>query len=140
MKMLVTEPLPEKYDYPAPDGSEIRLLPQLEGGGLAHCTLPAGGVSRAVIHKTVEEIWYFLSGRGQVWRKLEAAEEVTEVGAGIALTIPTGTHFQFRNTGEKPLTFIIVTMPPWPGPEEAVPTEGHWETSAEGREEDERQE
>jgi len=29
--------------YLAPDGSEIRLLPNVRGGGLSHCTLPAGG-------------------------------------------------------------------------------------------------
>ncbi|MEK6283898.1 MAG: hypothetical protein AABN95_26395 [Acidobacteriota bacterium] len=37
---LKLKTLPEQYDYLAPDGSEIRLLPDVSGGGLAHCRLP----------------------------------------------------------------------------------------------------
>jgi mannose-6-phosphate isomerase-like protein (cupin superfamily) len=28
--------------------------------------------------------------------------------------------------GEEPLMFIIVTMPPWPGDQEAVRVDDHW--------------
>jgi mannose-6-phosphate isomerase-like protein (cupin superfamily) len=113
-------------DALAPDGSEIRLLPVLDGGSMVHCTLPAGGVSRAVAHRTVEELWFFIAGEGEVWRRRGALEETVTVAPGIALTIPLGTHFQFRNTGSGPLEFIIVTMPPWPGDDEATPVEDHW--------------
>ena len=118
--------LPAKYNYLAPDKSEIRLLLEMTGGGLAHCTLPPQGVSLGVKHKTIEEIWYFIQGQGQVWRKQGDREEVVDVGPGACITIPTGTHFQFRNTGKDPLGFIIVTMPPWPGEEEAVRVQDHW--------------
>jgi mannose-6-phosphate isomerase-like protein (cupin superfamily) len=118
--------LPEKYDYLAPDGSEIRLLLDLKGGGLAHCTLPSGGVSSAVKHKTVEEIWYFLEGTGQVWRKQGDQNGVVDLNPGVCVTIPVGTHFQFRNTGDGPLRFIIATTPPWPGEEEASTVDGRW--------------
>ena len=117
-----------EYDTLAPDGSEIRLLLQLRGGSLVHCSLPPGGVTRAVRHRSVEELWYFLSGAGQVWRKSEGAEEITDVRPGSALTIPLGTEFQFRTTGSEPLTFVITTMPPWPGPDEAVEVPGIWPT------------
>jgi len=33
---------------------------------MAHFHLPAGQVSRAVRHRTVEEIWFVLSGRGEM--------------------------------------------------------------------------
>ena len=52
--------LSDKYDYLAPDGSEIRLLLDMKGGGLCHCTLPPSGISRAIYHKSVEEICYFI--------------------------------------------------------------------------------
>ena len=55
-------------DYLAPDGSEIRLLPAMKGGGLCHCTLPVGKTSAPVAHRQVEEIWYVASGEGEVWR------------------------------------------------------------------------
>ena len=113
-------------DTLAPDGSEIRLLLALPGGSAVHCTLPSGGVSLAVTHRTVEEIWYFLSGQGQVWRKAGDDEETVEVVPGTCLTIPLGTHFQFRTTSAEPLCFLITTMPPWPGPDEAVRVADYW--------------
>ncbi|MBI4530173.1 MAG: cupin domain-containing protein [Candidatus Latescibacteria bacterium] len=93
---------------------------------MVHCSLLPCQTSLAVRHRTVEEVWYFLEGRGQVWRKCGEHEDVTDVSSGIALTIPVGTHFQFRNVGEEPLRFIIVTMPPWPGEQEAVRVDDYW--------------
>jgi mannose-6-phosphate isomerase-like protein (cupin superfamily) len=121
-----TKRLPLKLDYAAPDGSEIRLLPSLKGGGLSHCTLPPKCISQAVRHKTVEEIWYFIQGHGEVWRKQKSRSKTVKVGAGISLTIPVGTHFQFRNTGSESLRFLIATIPPWPGSDEAVRVKDHW--------------
>lgn len=116
------------YDYLAPDGSEIRLLPEVGGGGLCHCTLPVGKVSKAVSHKTVDEIWYFLSGKGQVWRKRsERNESVVDVSRGTSINIPFSTQFQFRNTGDEPLCILIATIPRWPGPEESIDVEGKWQ-------------
>ena len=44
----------------------------------------------------------------------------------MCLTIPLGTHFQFRSLGPEPLAAVAVTMPTWPGPDEALPVAGHW--------------
>jgi mannose-6-phosphate isomerase-like protein (cupin superfamily) len=82
--------------------------------------------SRAVKHKTIEEIWYILDGNGQIWRKNGDEETITDLKEGVSITIPTGTSFQFKNVGESPLKIIISTMPPWPGDDEAIPVEGHW--------------
>jgi mannose-6-phosphate isomerase-like protein (cupin superfamily) len=124
---FATMQLPEEYDYLAPDGSEIRELLAGRRGNMAHCVLPPGRVSQATSHRTVEEIWYCLSGQGQMWRKLEEAEEITELRPGTSVTNPTGTHFQFRNTGRDPLVILIACMPPWPGPEEARVVPGPWQ-------------
>jgi mannose-6-phosphate isomerase-like protein (cupin superfamily) len=124
---LATKQLAEDYDYLAPDGSEIRLLPVLTGGGLAHCVLPAGKTSKAVVHRTVGEIWYCLSGEGEIWRKMDSAECVAQLRQSVSVTIPVGTHFQFRNTSSEPLCILISTMPPWPGEDEALPVPGYWE-------------
>jgi mannose-6-phosphate isomerase-like protein (cupin superfamily) len=61
-----------------------------------------------------------------VWRKQAGREQVVDVRSGLCLTIPVGTHFQFRNTGREPLVFVIATMPPWPGEQEAVRVQDHW--------------
>src|SRR5215208_2196845 len=43
-----------------------------------------------------------------------------------SVTIPVGTAFQFRNTGFEPLAAVGVTMPPWPGEDEAMEVAGPW--------------
>ena len=122
-----TKQLPADPDVVAPDGSEVRVLLQVRGGGLAHFELAAGQTSVAVRHRSVEEIWYFVGGRGEMWRKAEDDEEVVAVAVGACITIPLGTLFQFRATGEEPLTAIGATIPPWPGNGEALLVPGPWE-------------
>jgi mannose-6-phosphate isomerase-like protein (cupin superfamily) len=53
-------------------------------------------------------------------------ERIVKVNEGTCLTIPAGTKFQFRNEGHDDLRFIGVTLPPWPGPQEAYGVEGKW--------------
>jgi mannose-6-phosphate isomerase-like protein (cupin superfamily) len=124
-------------DVFAPDGSEIRLLPVLAGGSMVHCRLQPGQISLAVRHRTVEELWYVIAGRGELWRRQQDREEVTPLRPGTAHTIPLGTAFQFRNIGNEPLDLVIVTMPPWPGEEEAVRVEDHWPVAAAPSQEEE---
>ena len=118
--------LANDYDTLAPDGSEIRLLSSTDRGSMVHCTLNPGEVSLPVAHRTVEEVWYFLEGTGQVWRKFGDEERVVDVAPGVSLSIPVGAHFQFRTTGDDPLRILIVTMPPWPGEDEAYRVPGRW--------------
>lgn len=127
-----TKTLGKRYDVLAPDRSEIRLLSQTGRGSMVHCTLNPGEVSLAVAHKTVEELWYFLEGTGEVWRKRCEDKGVVEVEPGVSLSIPTGAHFQFRNTGKCRLRFVIVTMPPWPSEHEAYRVPDHWPTNGNG--------
>jgi len=122
-----TKKLPEERDVVVPDGSDVRILLGLKGGGMAHFELPAGQISTAVAHRTVEEIWFFLTGHGEMWRKQNEREEVVSVEPGLCLTNPLGTHFQFRSFGDEPLAAVGVTMPPWPGEYEAFEVEGKWE-------------
>jgi len=118
--------LPEAFDVIAPDGSHIRLLSNTNRASMVHCSLPPGGCSKAVSHRSVDELWFFLSGSGQVWRKFGELEELVDVQSGLSLNIPQGTVFQFRNNGSEPLCFVIVTVPPWPGEDEAILQPGRW--------------
>src|SRR5262245_2843377 len=102
--MFEEKQLPEDRNVLAPDGSDVRLLPTLPRGGMAHFQLPPGATSVAVHHRTVEEIWYFLSGSGVMWRHDDDRDDEVRVGPGVAITIPVGTHFQFRSdAGAQPL-------------------------------------
>jgi mannose-6-phosphate isomerase-like protein (cupin superfamily) len=125
--MFATKHLPAGRDVVAPDGSDVRVLLALSGGGLAHFSLPAGATSVAARHRTVEEIWYVISGQGEMWRRLGHYEETIELGPADCLTIPVGTHFQFRAVGREPFVAIAATMPPWPGDGEAIESRGLWE-------------
>jgi mannose-6-phosphate isomerase-like protein (cupin superfamily) len=126
MTRFETKRLPVNRDAIGPDGSDIRALLKLKGGSLAHFELAPGETSIATAHCTVEEIWYFVNGRGEMWRKKDNQENITPVDAGICITIPVGTHFQFRSFGNEPLAAIGITMPPWPGEAEAHKVQGKW--------------
>ncbi len=125
---FTTRILNEDADTTAPDGSEVRLLATSSRGSMAHFELPADGVSKAVVHRNVEELWFITAGEGEMWRKLGDTEEVIDLYPGVSLSIPAGTHFQFRADPDEPLEAIGVTMPPWPGSDEAHEVEGHWPT------------
>jgi len=119
--------LPPEPDVLAPDGSDVRILLALAGGSMAHFQLPAGKVSRAVRHRSVEEIWYVLSGHGEMWRAGAGDATIVSLTAGVCLTIPVGVCFQFRTTGNEALAAVAITMPPWPGEDEAEMVTGLWD-------------
>ena len=127
---FVTRRISASPDALAPDGSEVRILAAATRGSMAQFTLPPGAVSRAVAHRSVEEVWLFTGGRGRLWRKLGAREETIEVMPGVSIAIPVGASFQFRCDGDQPLVAVGVTMPPWPGDGEAYAVEGIWPATA----------
>jgi mannose-6-phosphate isomerase-like protein (cupin superfamily) len=94
---------------------------------MAHFELAAGKVARAVVHRTVQEVWFVVAGRGQMWRKQGDREETVVLEPGVCLTIPLGTHFQFRASPSESVVAVAVTMPPWPGEGEAMFVGGPWE-------------
>src|SRR5579859_7668418 len=106
MRDFETLALPAEPSVVAPDGTLGRILLKLPGGSFAHFTLPAGATSHAVQHRTVEEIWFFLSGCGEVWRRNAAGEAIVAALPGLSITIPLGTAFQFRALGDEPLVFV----------------------------------
>ena len=114
-------------DAIAPDGSEIYFLAtDASRASLVEVVLRPGRVTRPVRHRTVDEIWYFLSGSGEVWLHAPGGLPSTTraVQSGDVIVIPTGWAFQFRAIGDEALRFLCFTTPPWPGPEEAAAVEG----------------
>jgi len=61
-----------------------------------------------------------------MWRRLDGHEEIVPVDGGVSITLPVGTHFQFRASGDEPLRAVGITMPPWPGDGEAYEVSGKW--------------
>jgi mannose-6-phosphate isomerase-like protein (cupin superfamily) len=114
--------LPADPDYLAPDGSEVRLLVAGSNGGIAHFRLMPGDTSAPKQHRSVEELWYFVAGLGEMC----VGDDVTVVCPGVAVRIPPQTRFQFRSSGSEALEAVAVTMPPWPGPDEASDADTYW--------------
>jgi mannose-6-phosphate isomerase-like protein (cupin superfamily) len=111
----------------SPLGAHIRYLMDGPFGNLIHSTVPAGMVGRACHFRTVEEVWFVLSGEGEVWRRsADGTESVTRLVPGVCVDIRLGTSFQYRCVGGEALVFTCMAMPPWPGDEEAVPVDGPW--------------
>jgi mannose-6-phosphate isomerase-like protein (cupin superfamily) len=118
--------LPREPDVTAPDGSDVRVLLRLARGSMAHFELGAGRTSRAVAHHGVDELWYVLAGHGEMWRRQGDRQETVSLEPGTCLSVPAGTHFQFRAADTGPLAAVAVTMPPWPGQDEAYEVPGPW--------------
>ncbi|MEU4241748.1 cupin domain-containing protein [Actinoplanes sp. NPDC026619] len=113
----------------APDGSAVRPLCVIPGAGsFANFRLDAGEVAKAVVHRTVQEIWYVVGGAGTMWRRAGDITETVDLYPGVCVTIPLGTHFQFRAAVAEPLEVVAATMPPWPvdSPDEATVVTGPW--------------
>lgn len=117
---------------PAPDGSRIYPLVRTDQASAGIIELRPDQVTAPVRHQTIEEIWYVLEGAGQLWRQLDRDEETVELTAGTCVTIPTGAAFQFRSDGERPLRMLMLTIPPWPGPDEAIAAAGVWKPGSNG--------
>ncbi len=114
--------LPDERDEIAPDGSEVRLLVRGTLGSMAHFRVAPGQVSIPRQHREIEELWYFVQGRGEIC----VGDETTYVGPGLSLRIPPRTRFQLRCHGDVALEAVAVTMPPWPGAHEAEEAEPFW--------------
>jgi mannose-6-phosphate isomerase-like protein (cupin superfamily) len=77
-------------------------------------------------------IWFVTAGRGRMWRRQGNCEEIVELHPGLCLTISLGTAFQFRAAEDEAVAAAAITMPPWPGMDEAVEMQRPWEASMPG--------
>jgi mannose-6-phosphate isomerase-like protein (cupin superfamily) len=127
MSSFLTRALSDQPDEIAPDLSEVRVLVRDSTATMAHFTLPPHTIAVAVKHRTVSEYWYVIGGTGRIWREDADGSEITDLTAGVSLSLPLGTAFQFRNDGDDPLTIVGFDSPPWPGNDEAFVVEGAWE-------------
>jgi mannose-6-phosphate isomerase-like protein (cupin superfamily) len=124
---MKTKTLPEFSDAKSPAGADIRYLMDSETGGMIHSTVPPHQVNKATVHATVNEFWYVLEGHGEIWRDDGQESSITVLVPGTSIDIPVGTAFQYRNVSDVDLTFICITMPPWPGASEATYVKGIWQ-------------
>jgi mannose-6-phosphate isomerase-like protein (cupin superfamily) len=98
--------------YQSLDGSQIRELMHpdehpVERMSLAEATVLAGEATLLHRHRTSEEIYHFLAGRGLMIR----GDQCFDVGCGDTVLIPPGTPHRVANDGAEPLRFLCACSP-----------------------------
>jgi mannose-6-phosphate isomerase-like protein (cupin superfamily) len=92
-----------------PHGSEIRPLIDRTTSAIQKCSLaeevlPPGAAVGRHFHRETEEIYYILSGAGE----MTVSGETTEVSAGDAVYIPVNNVHSLKNTGAEPMKIMLV--------------------------------
>lgn len=67
----------------------------------------AVGASNAGTHRDVDEVLYFLEGRGRAF----VGADTTDVVPGLTMYVPQGVRHGFVNTGTSPLRFLWSISP-----------------------------
>ena len=94
------------------DGSEIRELlsyrnSAIRNQSLAEARLEAGQATTPHYHPRAEEIYFIVSGSGQ----MRIDNEAQDVGRGDAIAIPPGAVHQIVNTGNSDLRLLCCCAP-----------------------------
>jgi len=94
------------------DGSEIRELlayrnSSIRQQSLAEARVAPGQTTTPHYHPRTEEIYYILSGRGQ----MRIGDELRRVGPGDAIAIPPGKTHAIANDGGETLKFLCCCAP-----------------------------
>jgi mannose-6-phosphate isomerase-like protein (cupin superfamily) len=74
---------------------------------LAEELLPPGMAVQPHFHKTHEEIYYLITGRG----RMRVADEWQDVSAGDAVYIPVNAVHSLENTGGEDMRLVVVVGP-----------------------------
>lgn len=95
-----------------PHGSQIRPLIDRTTSPITQCSLaeellPPGHSVTPHHHEVLEEIYYILTGTGE----MTVGDETRAVGAGDAVYIPTGQRHTLTNTGAEPMRIVLVCGP-----------------------------
>jgi hypothetical protein len=91
---------------------------------MAAFRLVPGAASRAVAHRRCRGDLVCRARRRADAAQIGGAEEIA-----VSRAILAGMHFRLCNDGAGPLDIIAVTMPPWPGDDEACAAEKKWPTT-----------
>jgi mannose-6-phosphate isomerase-like protein (cupin superfamily) len=96
------------------DGSSIRELlshrnSAIQKQSLAEATILPGCITERHLHKLTEEIYYIVSGTGQMM----IGNVVRQVGVGDSIPIPSGQIHQIHNNGTQELKLLCCCSPPY---------------------------
>ena len=100
--------------YVTKDGSLIREIihPSIRKDArmsLAEATVQEGCSTVLHLHRTSQEIYHILSGRGMMF----LGEEIFAVEPGDSILIMPGTSHRIESTGDQPLRILCCCNPPY---------------------------
>ncbi len=111
---MIVKQLAEQSSFTTADGSTIRSIldrtnAPVGNQSLAEASLDAGAATERHYHGVSEEIYFILTGSGE----MEMDGQTRDVGPGDAVLIPPGAWHQIRcNSGER-ITFLCCCAPPY---------------------------
>lgn len=111
---MVINQLEEQSPFITADGSQIRSIldctnAPVQNQSLAEATLPEGGETERHYHKVSEELYFILSGSGE----MEIDGAVETVKPGDAILIPPGAWHQIKAQGDSELKLLCCCAPPY---------------------------
>ena len=106
--MLITKRSDAKV-INTPHGSEIRPLIDRTTSTIQNCSLaeeilPPGAAVGRHYHLAIEEIYYILSGSGE----MTVGDETSPVSGGDAVFIPKNNIHTLKNTGNESMKLLLV--------------------------------
>lgn len=109
---MILRSLASQKPFRTADGSEIRSILDRTNAPVAHqslaeARLPAGAATRRHYHRSSEEFYFVLEGRGLM--EVDGVE--AEMGPGDAVLIPPGAWHQL--TARSPMRFLCCCSPPY---------------------------
>lgn len=95
---------------------KVLLSPSLQKGldalGMGMTTFPPGSRSNPHSHEESQEVWYVVSGEGEIL----VGEERARLEPDVVVVASPGLQHQLTNTGKEDLKVVWIFIPP--GPEE----------------------
>jgi mannose-6-phosphate isomerase-like protein (cupin superfamily) len=86
------------------------------GCSIAHAIVPAGESTLPHLLRESTELYYILSGRGE----MHIDDESAQLHEGQIVLIPPGARQFIRNTGTRNLVFLCVVAPKWQAGDEIL--------------------
>lgn len=133
MVTFKTSRIPVVFDSISSFGAEVRSLLSIENSSLSLMELPSGFTTDPVYNNNIDEIWYIVGGRGELWRKQGSEEKIVPLDTGVCVTIPRKVHFQVRTYGFQPLSLLVVSTPIMQGDYDAERVKGIWQPTRTSR-------
>jgi mannose-6-phosphate isomerase-like protein (cupin superfamily) len=93
--------------------THIKVMGNFDNIEATYAISEVGAQSIPVARDVLDEEYFVIAGTGAVWIKTDEEEKVISVKQGSYVEIPKKAGTQFKNLGNEPLIFLVLTSPPY---------------------------